>query len=255
MGSGLSKCYKITFMNDPKISLVICAFNEENYIGNCLQSVLDNSNHFYEIIVVDNSSTDRTKEIVSKFPAVKLVSESQKGLTHARQKGLQIATGEILAYIDADTLMPKGWAASVSKFFMDNSKAVSLSGPCKYHDGSEMSKLFLNFFWWISAPITYFFVGYMLLGSNFAVRKSALEKIDGFDRSISFYGEDTDLARRLSKVGKVVFKMNFFIYASSRRFEGEGIIKASFVYVLNFIWPVIFHKPFTKSYKDVRLNK
>ncbi len=64
-----------------KISLVICAYNEEKYIGACLESVLKNAKEkLHEIIVVDNNSTDKTKEIVKRFPEVSLVEETKKHL-------------------------------------------------------------------------------------------------------------------------------------------------------------------------------
>ncbi|HWP61405.1 MAG TPA: galactosyltransferase-related protein, partial [Candidatus Paceibacterota bacterium] len=91
-----------------------------------------------------------------------------------------------------------------------------------------------------------------LLGGNFVVRKSAIDTIKGFDTSIAFYGEDTDLARRLSKIGKTLFRMDFVVHSSARRFEEEGIFKPNLVYALNYLWPILFHKPFTHAYRDVR---
>ena len=105
---------------------------------------------------------------------------------------------------------------------------------------------------WSVAPLAYRLVGYMILGGNFVAKRSAIEKIGGFDRSIAFYGEDTDLARRLSKVGKTLFRMDFYAYASARRFEEEGLFKPNIVYMLNYLWPVLFHRPYTRQYQDVR---
>ena len=94
--------------NDFKISLIIPAHNEEKYIADCLEHVIKNSNgKFFEIIVVNNVSSDKTEEIALKFPGVRVVHEHNKGLTHARQRGYIEAKGDILAYIDADTRMPK----------------------------------------------------------------------------------------------------------------------------------------------------
>ena len=61
-----------------------------------------------------------------------------------------------------------------------------------------------------------------------------------------------DRARRLSKIGKTLFRMDFYAYASARRFESEGMFKVNIVYALNYLWPVFFHRPYTTEYKDVR---
>ncbi len=230
-----------------KISLVIPAYNEEKYIGQCLDSVIANADkRIFEIIVVDNVSTDKTAEVARQRPGVKVVREEGKGTNKARQRGLLEATGDFVAYIDADTRMPKEWPETADKFFEKNPKAVCLSGPYKYYDGSKFQNLILALLWNIFAPLMYFIVGYMVLGGNFVAKRSALLAMGGFDTSFKFYGDDTDIARRLHEQGRVVFKIGFFMYSSSRRFSNEGVFKMSFLYAINFIWGVLFHKPFNK---------
>lgn len=233
------------------ISLIIPAYNEEGSIGMCLESAIRNGGgKFKEIIVVNNASTDRTADIAREHGA-RVVFEPEKGLPSARQCGFENSAGEYLAYIDADTFITPQWMDIVERAFRERPDIVSLSGPRRYFGTVWYRVWILNAMWYV-APLTYYIVGYMILGGNFVVKRSDLEKIGGFDRSIKFYGEDTDLARRLSAVGKTLFRMDFYAYASARRFEREGIWKVNIVYVLNYLWPVIFHRPFTKSYKDVR---
>jgi len=120
-----------------QISLVIPAHNEEAYIGGCLDSVLANAaGRFHEIIVIDNASSDRTAEVAAARPGVRVVTESAKGLTRARQRGYLEATGEYVAYIDADTRMPPGWFDRVERTFAAHPDAASLSGPAKYWDAN-----------------------------------------------------------------------------------------------------------------------
>ena len=238
-----------------KISLVIPAHNEEKYIGACLDHAIKNSGGiFHEIIVIDNLSTDKTAEIAKKYPGVRVVREERKGLTRARERGLKEATGDYLAYIDADTRLKKKWVATLMKTLAQhsNSNLVCISGPYTYYDAPLHKKIILNGTWWISAPLTYRLVGYMVLGGNFVAKKSALLAMGGFDQNIEFYGEDTDIARRLNKHGKVLFKMAFSMPSSSRRFHAEGLIKTNIVYGLNYLWQVVYHKPFTKKYNDIR---
>jgi GT2 family glycosyltransferase len=92
----------------------------------------------------------------------------------------------------------------------------------------------------------------MVLGANFIAKREALQKIGGFDTSIKFYGEDTNIALRLSKVGKAKFKMRFFILGSGRRLVDEGLVKTFWRYAMNY-YTVAFHeKPHTADYKDIR---
>jgi glycosyltransferase involved in cell wall biosynthesis len=236
-----------------RVSLIIPAYNEESYIGRCLESVLKNApGGFDEIIVVDNASTDRTAEVARSYPGVTVVREEQKGLPAAREAGRRAATGELLAYIDADTRLHPGWLPMAKNVFEKRPEAVSISGPARYWDANAWQRATLGFSWWLSSPLMYRIVGYMIFGAHFVARADALEKIGGFNRGITFYGEDTDLARRLSERGKTLWRMDFYIYTSARRFKKEGILKANTVYTLNFLWPVLFNRPFTKTHNDIR---
>jgi glycosyltransferase involved in cell wall biosynthesis len=238
-----------------QISLIIPAHNEEAYLGGCLDSVLAHADgRFHEIIVVDNASTDRTAEVARHRPGVRVVHEAAKGLTKARQRGFEEATGEYIAYIDADTRMPANWLDIAEQVFADNPDAVVLSGPGRYWDAPLMHRAILSAVWWITAPLSYRMIGYMVYGAHFIARRDAIAAIGGFNRSIEFYGEDTDLARRLSRIGEVVFRMDFCIYSSARRFKQEGILKTNLVYMLNFIWPALFGRPLTRTHKDIRVD-
>lgn len=236
-----------------KISLVIPAYNEEKYISPCLESVVKNrTDDIIEVIVVNNASTDRTAEIASSFPGVRVVNEPNKGLTKARQRGLIEAKGDLIGYIDADTRMPPGWADRALKEFAKDPKMVCLSGPFNYYDLSPLQKLFAETLWSISAPITYWITGFMVLGANFIAKREALEKIGGFNTEIAFYGEDTDIASRLNKVGKAKFVMGFYILGSGRRLIDEGLIKTFWRYAVNYYTMAFHAKPHTADYKDIR---
>ena len=236
-----------------KLSFVIPAYNEEKYLGACLDSVIKNAGgKFFEIIVVDNGSTDRTKEVAMARAGVRVVHEARKGLTRARQRGLESASGDVIAYIDADSILPAGWFEKFQRIFNEVPNIVCLSGPYRYHDGPVWKRTILSSLWWLSAPITYRIVGYMVLGGNFVAKRQALIAMGGFDTRIEFFGEDTNIARRLNNHGKVVFRMDFFIGSSSRRFNSEGLIRTNTVYILNFLSEVFLHRPWTKKYQDIR---
>jgi glycosyltransferase involved in cell wall biosynthesis len=246
-------CHKPPRCIEVKISLVIPAHNEQKLLGGCLDAAFNASRgRLSEIIVVDNASDDRTAEIATARRGVRLISEHQKGLVLARERGRLAATGDLIAYIDADSRISTQWIDFVVSFFAQNPDVVSLSGPPTYYDANQWQRLVLKLCWTLFAPPAYHLVGYMLFGAGFVVRKGALNDIGGFNRGIQFYGEDTDLARRLSAVGKVVFRMNFRISTSARRFSVEGTLRTNLRYAINFVWPILFHRPYSISYRDIR---
>lgn len=243
-----------------KISFVIPAYNEEKNVGKCLESIRSEykgSSENIEIIVVNNASTDKTKEVVQGYPDVKIVDEPQKGLSRARQAGFLASTGDIVANVDADSTIPKGWIDRVIEEFSKDDKLVALSGPYVYHDLSYGVNLLVKLFYAIGL-ISHLInhkvlgVGAMLQGGNFVLLRSALASIGGFNVDIDFYGEDTDIARRIQKLGKVKFTFKLPMYTSGRRLKKEGVIKTGLRYAANYIWITLFKKPLNKDHHDVR---
>ena len=83
-----------------------------------------------------------------------------------------------------------------------------------------------------------FRAGSMMQGGNFVVRKSALDAADAFNPNFSFYGEDTELARRLSKVGAVKFSFRAAGFFVGRRLAAEGLFRVAFQYSINYLWTI-----------------
>ncbi|MFA5831344.1 MAG: glycosyltransferase family 2 protein [Candidatus Paceibacterota bacterium] len=238
---------------EPKITLAIPAYNEEKYIGTCLDHAIKNSDGgFFEILVIDNASADKTAEVAAKFPGVRVVREEKKGLTRARQRAFEEMRGDILAFVDADTQMPKGWCETVRDEFAKNGTLAALSGPYVYYDISKYQQFLVKLYWYLLGFPVYFILGYMVVGGNFAIRKSVLEKMKGFDTAIEFYGEDTNVARRAHAFGKVKFSAKFIMYTSGRRLAGQGMLTTSLLYMSNYISEAFFHKPTTQKYTDIR---
>jgi glycosyltransferase involved in cell wall biosynthesis len=243
-----------------KLSIVIPAYNEEEMIGDCLNSILheiNGKNYDLEIVVVNNASTDRTREIIASFPKVKLVDEPAKGLVKARRAGYLASSGELIANIDADTRMTKGWFDKVFSEFSKNEKLVALSGPFIYYDLSKQARAAVRALYYagfFSYLLNRFIlgVGSMLQGGNFVVKRTALEAIGGFNSEFDFWGEDADLARRLVKAGEVKFTFDLPIYASGRRLEKEGMAKTGARYALNYFSTIFFKKPYDTVKKDFK---
>lgn len=248
-----------------KISFVIPAHNEEALIAQCIESIQGEiervrkggSTVETEIIVVNNASTDRTREVALRFAGVKVVDELKIGLPMARQAGLVASTGELVANVDADARLTQQWLTTVIRAFAHDPKLVCLSGPFIYYDLSWFARFLVRIFYMLGFllyALNRFVlrVGSMVQGGNFVVRRDAMLKVGGFDTSIAFYGEDTDVARRLSPVGRVKWTFALPIYTSGRRLKGEGILLSSARYTANYFWITFFGRPFTSGYKPIR---
>ena len=249
-------------MSDLLISFVVPAYNEEALIASCLaaiQAEIARTGCRAEIIVVNNNSSDGTRRIASSLPGVVIVDEPQRGLIQARRAGCRAANGALIANIDADTILTEGWLHTALAEFSRSADLVALSGPCIYYDLPRSAQFVAAVFYRI-AFATYLFVrfalgaGSMIQGGNFIVSKSALDTAGAFnsDSDFRFYGEDTDLARRLSKVGPVKFSLGLRALSSGRRFAAEGLVRAGLRYAVNYVWTIFFKHPFTLTWLDVR---
>jgi glycosyltransferase involved in cell wall biosynthesis len=247
-------------MPDVLVSFVVPAYSEEALIASCLASIQAEIARIgcpAEIIVVDNNSTDGTRRIASSVAGVLVVDEPQQGLVQARRAGCLAASGRLIANIDADTILPEGWLRTALAEFSHSPDLVALSGPCIYYDLPRSARLVAAVFYRI-AFATYLFVrfvlgaGSMIQGGNFIISKRALEIAGGFNSDFRFYGEDTELARRLSKVGPVKFSLRLPAYSSGRRFVAEGLIRAGLRYAVNYVWTILFKQPFTVTWSDFR---
>jgi glycosyltransferase involved in cell wall biosynthesis len=242
-----------------KLSVVIPAYNEENYIGPCLKAVCKEagrSGHDVEIIVVNNASTDRTAEVAAGFPGVKVVAEPRKGLSRARDTGCRAAHGELIMNVDADCLMPRGYISQVLPHF-ENPRLALLSGPFFYYDMPQpvqIGSMFFYLFQFLPNVIGQRILGLGAIaqGGNFVVRRCMLEKAGGFNTAIDFYGEDTDIAIRLSRIGLVRFSMRLLMRSSARRLLKEGLLSAGYLAGINIIFMIFFGKPLTRAHTDVR---
>jgi glycosyltransferase involved in cell wall biosynthesis len=244
-----------------RISFVIPAHNEEKLLGKCIGSIREelarNPKVMAEIVVVNNASTDGTRDIALHYPGVTVVEERLKGLVYARRAGWVASSGELVANVDADTIMPKGWLRTVLREFEQDSNLVGLSGPYHYYDLPLWQRALVKAFYflgWLLHLLNHhvFGVGAMLQGGNFVLRRSAWDKAGGFDVTISFYGEDTDIAKRIGKVGRVRWTWGLPMYTSGRRLAEEGIVRMSFIYTINHLAILWLGRPATAHYKDVR---
>lgn len=246
----------------PHVSFVVPAYNEEALLPRALAAIqrgINRAGCAAEIIVVNNASTDGTGEVARRFPGVRVVDESIKGLVRARQAGFLAAEGDLIANIDADTILPDAWLPRVVVAFAENPKLAALSGPYVYDGVPRHVNLLVRLFYIVGCGINWvnrqlLGVDSLLQGGNFVVRRSAMEAIGGYSADFSFYGEDTDLARRLSAAGEVRWTFALSARSSGRRLQAEGVLRTGARYAVNFLWATYFRRPFTQGWRDLRQN-
>lgn len=212
----------------PLISIVIPAHNEALMIAGAVKSALkQKTTVMYEILVIDNASTDKTAEIAKKLGA-HVIHESQKGLYHARRAGLNHAKGEILIYMDADTHLPPGFVEQAYSYLAKHKDVVGTSYAFDFYDGADPLTR-LGAFLYREIVTRLVNVGLRVLGKPemywglcMVMRTEPFRKAGGNDMSFPFYGEDTMIAYRLASQGKVRFLYHPHVLTSARRYKNSG---------------------------------
>lgn len=117
-----------------KTSVIIPAWNEEKNIKSALLSIKSQTKKPFEVIVVNNNSTDNTVNIAKSFDFVTVVNQNEiQGITPTRDKGFDIAQGDLLLKLDADTILEKHWIEKAEEKFSKDKKLGALSGKLVYH--------------------------------------------------------------------------------------------------------------------------
>lgn len=199
----------------PRFSVVIPAYNEADFLGSCLDSLLNQDYRGrYEIIVVDNGSTDDTVAVASSH-GVKVEYEPRPGVCSARQRGTELAEGEIIVSTDADTMFTADWLSRIDHAFGADPALVAVAGPCRFVDPPWWGRVYTWILFHVVSLIARV-TGQILYvtATNIAFRKSAWL---GYDVEATQGGDELDLLRRLRARGRVAFDLGNPTFTSSRR--------------------------------------
>ena len=164
----------------------------------------------------------------------------------------------MLAFVDADCRAPIWWLERIEQRFASHERLVGVTGPYRFYDWDWRGRALIRAYDLAVAPPTHFLVhhalhlGAILYGGNFAVRREALERIGGFDCSIEFHGEDTNLGRRLTAVGRIDVCPDCWVWTSARRYRAMGKRRVFGLYVRNFWSEILRHRPADVAHVDVR---
>jgi len=233
-----------------KISVVVSAFNEEKNLPHCLTALTNQTfpKSDYEILVVDNNSTDKTEEIAKSFGA-RVIKEKRQGNTYAVSTGYNMADGEIIASTDADTVVEKNWLEVINNTFLDKN-VVGASGAVIVHSKNKLFKSISEKSYSLFLRINFLIGKAHFSGFNFAVRKSAFDKIGGIDETFTM-SPDVDLGIRMQKEGRVVFVKDMLVNTSVRRWE-ETPFDAFWTYLKGYIYSIWLRKPPPVKQKVIR---
>lgn len=184
----------------PRISVVVCSYNGASTIRDCLDGIAQLEYPDYEVIVVDDGSTDETASIAAGFDAW-LISTPNNGLSNARNVGMRAATGEIIAYVDDDARPDPHWLMYLAQTFL-NTSHVAVGGPnlASPDDGFVAEAVDAS----PGNPVHVLLTDELaehIPGCNMAVRKASLEAIGGFDPQFRVAGDDVDLCWRFQDRG------------------------------------------------------
>ncbi len=184
----------------PRVSVVVCSYNGGRTLDQCLRSLLALDYPDYEIIVVDDGSTDDTRVILSRFPSVRAIHQSNQGLSVARNVGLQAATGSIVAYTDSDCFADPHWLAHLVHQFQ-RSNAVAVGGPNLTPEDGRLAACVAASPGQPMHVLESDQVAEHIPGCNMAFRRDALLAINGFDPLYRKAGDDVDVCWRLQQAG------------------------------------------------------
>ncbi len=233
-----------------KISVVVSAYNEEENLPKCLDAILHQtmSRKDYEIVVVDNNSTDKTVEIAKSYGA-RVIKEEKQGNTFAVSTGLKNAQGEIITSTDSDTIVSPNWLGVIYKAFEDK-KVVGATGTIKIKSTSKIFNVFSEKGYEYFLRFNFLIGKAHFSGFNFAVRKSVFDEIGGLDEKY-IMSPDVDLGLRMNKKGKVVFLKDMVVTTSFRRWR-KTPLDAFWTYAKGYIWSVWLRKPPPVKQKIIR---
>ena len=202
-------------MKNPTVSVVIIAYNEEKYIGKTLDALIKQTVQPEEILVIDNNSTDNTATIAGKYKGVRVVSETEQGMSPARNRGFNEAKSKVLVKLDADTILDKEFIKNLKKTYLKEKDIVGAIPYVSFHE--LIWEILFN--WRLASYATDILVGHKYCpGPSYSLTKGAWGRIKknvcNKDREVH---EDVEISLHLDNLGRMVYAKDCNSSTSSRR--------------------------------------
>ena len=187
------------------VSVVICVRNEENYVKECLNSILRQSFFEFELIIIDDQSSDNTANIIGAFNDKRIKyfrNEKRLGISGSRNKGLKNASGVYIFFTDGDCTISKNWVEEGLKYFQDNS-CIAVEGAI-YYVSRDYEPTFSDYVMENKS-------GGKFMTGSMAYKKNVLQAVGGFDEELHYF-EDRDIAFKIMRLGKICFSPKMIAY-------------------------------------------
>jgi glycosyltransferase involved in cell wall biosynthesis len=178
-------------MRDPRVTLIVAAYNGERFLREALESVFAQDFGSFEVVFVDDGSEDATGEVAQSFP-VRYIRQENRGLAAARNRGLELARGEFIAFLDDDDVVPPTKLSVQVRYLDEHPSTGCVFGRQEWlYEGPEPPKM---------APDPVFGEAGGIQLVTAMIRRSVLEELGGFDPTYR-YAEDRDLLVRMREQG------------------------------------------------------
>jgi glycosyltransferase involved in cell wall biosynthesis len=231
------------------LSIVIPTLNEEKFLPRLLSNIKDQKQIDYEIIVSDGDSQDRTTKIATDFNC-RVIVDQQRSPARQRNNGANIAQGDTILFLDADTELPNDFLFNAYREFKERN--LNSAGFYLIFNSRFFVYRFFEFFYHITCFLgQYFFPA--SVGVGIMTRRADHQKIKGFDESI-FIGEDYDYIKRLSKIGRYRMIRSTKLYFSVRRLEKEGVLRVLWKWFKGSLYFII-KGPIRKKIVDYKFGE
>ncbi len=232
------------YLNESFFSIIIPAFNEEKYIVNTLNHITNLNYTNYEVIIVENGSTDNTYKIAKQYENEKIkVIKSKKGVSIAKNEGIKHISknSEYTIFLDADTIIEKNFLKELNLFLKEKNYVIGTTSIKPYNSNSKKDKLWYKFYD-ISHKITQ-------TSYSIQIIKSDLLKNVKFDEELNF-SEDIKFIKDAKKYGKFFFFNTNSVATSTRRFKKDGYIKTLIKWSIQANLPEFLKK--NSNYNPIR---
>lgn len=252
VGKNLMKGSK--FAKETFFSIIIPVYNGEKTIGRCLRSVFDSIYKNFEVIVVDDGSTDETWKIVQGFPCRAIRLDRNCGVATARNKGAEKAEGKILLFLDADVLVKKDSLNFIVDSFKKNSHITAVQGIYGKESPAQnlatFYKHYYNYYKFSKVPTRF-----LSSTSAFclAIKKDVFKKVGGFDSNFPPHSaaEDVDLGLRLKKLNHPILLNRKLEVTHLKSYTLKSLLKTEFIKVVSNVKLMLR----SESFRDYPVSK
>jgi len=205
-----------------RISIVIPVYNEADHLRACLEAIAVQTVAPFEVLVVDNNSTDGSRRLAEQFPFVTLVGEPRQGVVYARDRGFNAARGDIIGRIDADSIVNVNWVETIERLFDDDRSLTAVTGRVRYYNLALRGALDKADFLIRRHMARVLGREIAMQGANMAVRRSAWQAVRSHLCHESGLHEDYDIAIHLAEQGhRIAFDERLEVTISFRQVESS----------------------------------